>query len=192
MAWRGGYNDEARCGGERRAGEQDRHADHVAGVDVGVGAMAVVGAGANVSVSHGVGRLSSELLALCEVIFRRPPHSGSKELNGKMSAPSLDRSPLPYRVHFELSRALTASGKGVASAANSIGVPLSYTRHHGGRARNSDIVMDFIEPNVLPSTGAWYCFFGHIVPSATSEFDKTPQRWPCRCPLRDLELPMLR
>eukprot|EP00873_Tetraselmis_striata_P036681 jgi/Tetstr1/456945/TSEL_043615.t1 len=53
--------------------------------------------------------------------------------------------------------------KGAASAANAIGAPLSHIRYQGGWATNSDVVLDYIEPNVLPSPGAWF-FFGHIAP----------------------------
>eukprot|EP00873_Tetraselmis_striata_P020127 jgi/Tetstr1/440391/TSEL_028725.t1 len=53
--------------------------------------------------------------------------------------------------------------KGAAYAANAIGVPLSHIRHQGGWATNSDVVLDYIDPNVLPSPGAWF-FFGHIAP----------------------------
>eukprot|EP00873_Tetraselmis_striata_P013727 jgi/Tetstr1/433991/TSEL_023165.t1 len=71
--------------------------------------------------------------------------------------------------------------KGAASAANAIGAPLSHIRYQGGWATNSDVVLDYIDPNVLPSPGAWF-FFGHIAPSATSKSNKTPQRWPSQCP----------
>eukprot|EP00873_Tetraselmis_striata_P001127 jgi/Tetstr1/421391/TSEL_012359.t1 len=53
--------------------------------------------------------------------------------------------------------------KGAASAANAIGAPLSHIRYQGGWATNSDVVLDYIDPNVLPSPGAWF-FFGHISP----------------------------
>eukprot|EP00873_Tetraselmis_striata_P016657 jgi/Tetstr1/436921/TSEL_025694.t1 len=53
--------------------------------------------------------------------------------------------------------------QGAASAANAIGVPLSHIRYQGGWATNSDVVLDYIDPNVLPSPGAWF-FFGHIAP----------------------------
>eukprot|EP00873_Tetraselmis_striata_P029996 jgi/Tetstr1/450260/TSEL_037296.t1 len=53
--------------------------------------------------------------------------------------------------------------KGAASAANAIGVPLSHIRYQGGWTTNSDVVLDYIDPNVLPSPGAWF-FFGHIAP----------------------------
>eukprot|EP00873_Tetraselmis_striata_P022499 jgi/Tetstr1/442763/TSEL_030850.t1 len=53
--------------------------------------------------------------------------------------------------------------EGAASAANAIGVPLSQIRYQGGWATNSDVVMDYIDPNVLPSPCAWF-FFGHIAP----------------------------
>eukprot|EP00873_Tetraselmis_striata_P021812 jgi/Tetstr1/442076/TSEL_003159.t1 len=45
--------------------------------------------------------------------------------------------------------------KGAASAANAIGTPLSHIRYQGGWATNSDVVLDYIDPNVLPSPGAW-------------------------------------
>eukprot|EP00873_Tetraselmis_striata_P013295 jgi/Tetstr1/433559/TSEL_022826.t1 len=51
--------------------------------------------------------------------------------------------------------------KGAASAANAIGAPLSHIRYQGGWATNSDVVLNYIDPNVLPSPGAWF-FFGHI------------------------------
>eukprot|EP00873_Tetraselmis_striata_P004471 jgi/Tetstr1/424735/TSEL_015252.t1 len=53
--------------------------------------------------------------------------------------------------------------KGAASAANAIGVPLSHIRYQGGWATTSDVVLDYIDPNVLPSPGACF-FFGHIAP----------------------------
>eukprot|EP00873_Tetraselmis_striata_P026188 jgi/Tetstr1/446452/TSEL_033993.t1 len=53
--------------------------------------------------------------------------------------------------------------KGAASAANAIGAPLSHIRYQGGWATNSDVVLNYIDPNVLPSPGAWF-FFGHIAP----------------------------
>eukprot|EP00873_Tetraselmis_striata_P009533 jgi/Tetstr1/429797/TSEL_019664.t1 len=53
--------------------------------------------------------------------------------------------------------------KGAAYAANAIGVPLSHIRYQGGWATSSDVVLDYIGPNVLPSLGAWF-FFGHIAP----------------------------
>eukprot|EP00873_Tetraselmis_striata_P010232 jgi/Tetstr1/430496/TSEL_020304.t1 len=81
--------------------------------------------------------------------------------------------------------------KGAASAANAIGVPLSHIRYQGGWATNYDVVLDYIDPNVLPSPGSWF-FFGHIAPSATSKSNRTPQRWPSQCLLHDLALPLLR
>eukprot|EP00873_Tetraselmis_striata_P009181 jgi/Tetstr1/429445/TSEL_019355.t1 len=48
----------------------DVTAETGAGVDVGVAATAAGGAGAKVSMRDGVGRLSSELPALCEATFR--------------------------------------------------------------------------------------------------------------------------
>eukprot|EP00873_Tetraselmis_striata_P015138 jgi/Tetstr1/435402/TSEL_024311.t1 len=40
---------------------------------------------------------------------------------------------------------------------------LRYFIDKGGWATNSDVVLDYIDPNVLPSPGAWF-FFGHIAP----------------------------
>eukprot|EP00873_Tetraselmis_striata_P040134 jgi/Tetstr1/460398/TSEL_000076.t1 len=91
----------------------------------------------------------------------------------------------PYPEYHHDFRALLASvvnfmffaslRKGAASAANAIGVPLSHIRYQGGWATNSDVVRDYIDPNVLPSPGAWF-FFGHIAPYATSKSNRTPQR----------------
>eukprot|EP00873_Tetraselmis_striata_P027887 jgi/Tetstr1/448151/TSEL_035444.t1 len=53
--------------------------------------------------------------------------------------------------------------KGAASVANAIGVPLSHIRYMGGWARNSDVILEYIDPNVLLSLGAWFSF-GHIAP----------------------------
>eukprot|EP00873_Tetraselmis_striata_P026049 jgi/Tetstr1/446313/TSEL_033856.t1 len=53
--------------------------------------------------------------------------------------------------------------KGAASAANAIGVPLSHIRYQGGWATDSGFVLNYIDPNVPPSPGAWFCF-GHIAP----------------------------
>lgn len=53
--------------------------------------------------------------------------------------------------------------KGPASAANAINVTLVHIRHFGGWARNSDVVLDYIDPNVVASPGAWF-FFGFISP----------------------------
>eukprot|EP00873_Tetraselmis_striata_P029925 jgi/Tetstr1/450189/TSEL_037230.t1 len=39
--------------------------------------------------------------------------------------------------------------KGAASAANAIGAPLSHIRYQGGWATNSDVVLDYIDPNGL-------------------------------------------
>eukprot|EP00873_Tetraselmis_striata_P038303 jgi/Tetstr1/458567/TSEL_044970.t1 len=50
--------------------------------------------------------------------------------------------------------------QGAAPATNAIGVQLSHIRHQGGGTINSDVVLDYIDPNVLSSHGA--LFFGHI------------------------------
>eukprot|EP00873_Tetraselmis_striata_P038401 jgi/Tetstr1/458665/TSEL_045055.t1 len=87
-----------------------------------------------------------------------------------VSAPTLEyqhdfRALVASVVNFMFfARGLTGvSCRGAASAANAIGVPLSHIRYQGGWATNSDVVLDYIDPNVLPSPGAWF-FFGHIAP----------------------------
>eukprot|EP00873_Tetraselmis_striata_P020102 jgi/Tetstr1/440366/TSEL_028701.t1 len=167
--------------------------------------MAVdAGVAAKVSTSYGVGRLSSELLELCEATFRMLSAQtvlGQRTLDllsssltaqtiksyaGKLSQfaefchDSENTSPLEATtatvVRCTARKAALADGdvttyayfsfrlrKGAASAANAIGVPLSHIRHQGGWATNSDVVLDYIDPNVLPSPGAWF-FFGHIAP----------------------------
>eukprot|EP00873_Tetraselmis_striata_P000499 jgi/Tetstr1/420763/TSEL_011840.t1 len=53
--------------------------------------------------------------------------------------------------------------KGAASAANAIiGTPLSHIRYQGGWGTKSDVVRDYIDPNVLSSPDAWF-FFGHYI-----------------------------
>lgn len=52
---------------------------------------------------------------------------------------------------------------GPASAANAINVTVTHIRHFGGWARNSDVVHDYIDPNVVATPGAWF-FFGFISP----------------------------
>eukprot|EP00873_Tetraselmis_striata_P033137 jgi/Tetstr1/453401/TSEL_040383.t1 len=125
-----------------------------AGVDEDVAVYA--GVAAKVSTSDGVGRLSSELLELCEATFRLSQFA-------EFCHESENISPL---------EATTATvvrlRKGAASAANAIGVPLSHIRYQGGWATNSDVVLDYIDPNDLPSPGAWF-FFGHIAPLGTQQ-----------------------
>eukprot|EP00873_Tetraselmis_striata_P035216 jgi/Tetstr1/455480/TSEL_042309.t1 len=84
-----------------------------AGVDEDVAGDA--GVAAKVSTSDSVGRLSSELLELCEATFRRPPQSAPLQLNDGMSAMFQDMTPhltdfiqtfLDYQHDF---RALVAS-----------------------------------------------------------------------------------
>lgn len=53
--------------------------------------------------------------------------------------------------------------KGGASAASAIGVPLPVIRHIGGWATTSAVVMKYIDPSVMASTGAWF-FFGNLTP----------------------------
>eukprot|EP00873_Tetraselmis_striata_P010524 jgi/Tetstr1/430788/TSEL_020573.t1 len=118
-----------RVGAKSVSDEDDYLALQVADVDEDVAMDA--GVAAKVSTSDGVGRLSSELLELCEATFRTSWTSHSLR-------------------------------KGATSAANAIGVPLSHIRYQGGWATNSDVV-DYIDPNVLPSPGAWF-FVGHIAP----------------------------
>eukprot|EP00873_Tetraselmis_striata_P046205 jgi/Tetstr1/466469/TSEL_000978.t1 len=71
---------------------------------------------------------------------------------------------LPVAEHPRVARLLHYFiDTGASSAANAIGIPLSHIRYQGGWATNSDVVLDYIDPNVLPSPGAWF-FFGHIAP----------------------------
>eukprot|EP00873_Tetraselmis_striata_P005334 jgi/Tetstr1/425598/TSEL_016019.t1 len=49
--------------------------------------------------------------------------------------------------------------KGAASAANAIGTPLSHIRYQGGWATNSDVVLDYIDPNVLLLGSSLSLFF---------------------------------
>eukprot|EP00873_Tetraselmis_striata_P022960 jgi/Tetstr1/443224/TSEL_031262.t1 len=153
---------------------------HVADVDEDVAVDA--GVAAKVSTSDGVGRLSSKLLELCEATFRML--SNSDEL-GQWTLDLLSSSLTAQTLKSYAGRlsqfaefchdsenispleATTATvvrlRKGAGSAANAIGVPLSHIRYQGGWAINSDVVSDYIDPNVLPSPGAWF-FFGHIAP----------------------------
>jgi len=83
--------------------------------------------------------------------------------------------------------------RGAAFAANAIGVPLSHIRYRGGWATNSDVVLDYIDPNVLASfTHPAHGSLATSPPSATSTSNMTPQRWPSRCLLHDPALPLLR
>eukprot|EP00873_Tetraselmis_striata_P044826 jgi/Tetstr1/465090/TSEL_009818.t1 len=60
--------------------------------------------------------------------------------------------------------------KGAASAANAIGVPLSHIRYQG---TPTFFLLDYIDPNVLPSPGAWF-FFGHIAPLRHFQVQQDP------------------
>lgn len=51
---------------------------------------------------------------------------------------------------------------GAASAANAICVPLTKIRYMGGWARNSDVVLDYIDPTMQPSQAA-HLFFGFLL-----------------------------
>eukprot|EP00873_Tetraselmis_striata_P016188 jgi/Tetstr1/436452/TSEL_025280.t1 len=147
--------------------------------------MVDAGVAVKVSTSDGLGRLSSELLELCEATFRLSRFvefchysENISPLEATIATVVRYVAWIEYQYNF---RALVASVvnimffamglracpadlcKGAASAANAIGAPLSHIRYQGGWATNSDVVMDYIDPNVLPSPGAWF-FFGHIVP----------------------------
>jgi len=50
---------------------------------------------------------------------------------------------------------------GPASAARAIGAPLEQIRYYGGWARNSDVVLDYIDPTVRPSKEGRF-FFGWL------------------------------
>jgi len=53
--------------------------------------------------------------------------------------------------------------KGAATAAYSIGTPMQKIKFFGGWARESDVVLDYIDPTVLPCPGAWQ-LFGWMTP----------------------------
>jgi hypothetical protein len=53
--------------------------------------------------------------------------------------------------------------KGAANAAYNIGNPMPKIKFFGGWARESDVVLNYIEPTVLPCTGAWQ-LFGWMTP----------------------------
>jgi hypothetical protein len=61
--------------------------------------------------------------------------------------------------------------KGPATAAYIIGTPMQKIKFFGGWARGSDVVLDYIEPTVIPSPGAWQLFgwmtLGGAPPNAT-------------------------
>jgi hypothetical protein len=48
--------------------------------------------------------------------------------------------------------------KGAAIAAYNIGTPMQNIKFFGGWARESDIVLDYIDPTALPCPGAWQFF----------------------------------
>jgi hypothetical protein len=45
--------------------------------------------------------------------------------------------------------------KGAATATYNIGTPMQNIKFFGGWARESDVVLDYIDPTMLPSPGAW-------------------------------------
>eukprot|EP00873_Tetraselmis_striata_P042941 jgi/Tetstr1/463205/TSEL_008137.t1 len=112
------------------------------------------GVAAKVSTSDGVRRLSSELLELCEGTFRFVERA---ELI--VFAPTTE-----YKYNF---RALVASVVNFMFFARGLtGVSCRVRDVH---VDDYNITMpvyrekDYINPNVLPSPGAWF-FFGHIAP----------------------------
>eukprot|EP00873_Tetraselmis_striata_P017224 jgi/Tetstr1/437488/TSEL_026167.t1 len=131
-----------------------------AGVDGDV--VVAAGVAAKVSTSDGVGRLSSELLELCEATFRcaarKVALAGGVTTTFAFFSFRCQNTP---ELHVSCTTSSTTLRKGAAS--NAIGAPLSHIRYQGGWATNSDVVLDYIDPNVLPSPGAWF-FFGHIAP----------------------------
>eukprot|EP00873_Tetraselmis_striata_P012751 jgi/Tetstr1/433015/TSEL_022352.t1 len=131
-----------------------------------MGVAAVVGGvAAKVSTVDGVGRLSSELLALyCGATFRCPPHGEPWQLN--------DRTLKSYAGKLFQFAEFCHNSKNISPLKATptstlvwsvawIGAPLSHIRYQGGWATNSDVVLDCVDPNVLPSHGAWF-FFGHF------------------------------
>eukprot|EP00873_Tetraselmis_striata_P028273 jgi/Tetstr1/448537/TSEL_035799.t2 len=70
---------------------------------------------------------------------------------------------VPSRARWRHAGRRVCLRKGAASAANAIGVPLSHIRYQGGWATNSDVVLDYIDPNVLPSPGAWFFFTWRMI-----------------------------
>jgi hypothetical protein len=48
--------------------------------------------------------------------------------------------------------------KGAPTAAYIIGTPMQKIKFFGGWARESDVVLDYIDPRVLPCPGAWQLF----------------------------------
>jgi hypothetical protein len=53
--------------------------------------------------------------------------------------------------------------KGASIAAYNIGTPMQKIKFFGGWARESDVVLDYIDPTVLPCPGAWE-LFGWMTP----------------------------
>eukprot|EP00873_Tetraselmis_striata_P011676 jgi/Tetstr1/431940/TSEL_002247.t1 len=62
-------------------------------------------------------------------------------------------------------------------------------RYQGGWATNSDVVLDYIDPNVLPSPGAWF-FFGHIAPLRHFQVQQDSAAVAFPVSLHDLALPL--
>eukprot|EP00873_Tetraselmis_striata_P015512 jgi/Tetstr1/435776/TSEL_024667.t1 len=141
----------------------------VADVDEDVAVNA--GVVAKVSTSDGVERLSSELLELYEATFRSLTAQTLGSYAGKLSQfaeffhDSENISPLEATtatvvryvawIAFAREQRLQPTPSEYHA--------LSHIRYHGGWATNSDVVLDCIDPNVLPLPGAWF-FFGHIAP----------------------------
>eukprot|EP00873_Tetraselmis_striata_P016244 jgi/Tetstr1/436508/TSEL_025334.t1 len=135
---------------------------HDAGVDVGV--AAVVSVAAKVSTSRdGVGRLSSGLLALCEATFRLGCMTyafGSDGL-GQLTLDLLSSSLTAQTLKSYAGR-LSHFAEFCHDSENIS--PLEATTATVVRrlGTKSNVVLDYIDPNVLPSLGAW-CFFGHDI-----------------------------
>jgi hypothetical protein len=56
--------------------------------------------------------------------------------------------------------------KGATTAAYNISTPMQKIKFFGGWARESDVVLDYIDPTVLPCLGAWE-LFGWMTPGGT-------------------------
>jgi hypothetical protein len=67
--------------------------------------------------------------------------------------------------------------KGAATAAYNIGTPMQKIKFFGGWARESDVVLDCIDPRVLPCSGAWQLFGWMTHGGATQRHTPIGDRW---------------
>eukprot|EP00873_Tetraselmis_striata_P009474 jgi/Tetstr1/429738/TSEL_019631.t1 len=136
-----------------------------ASVDVGVAAVA--GVAAKVSKSDGVERLSSELLALCEVTFWRRSAPASRDSGPSTCSNSLTAQTLTsYAGMLSQFAEFCHDSENISPLEATTATFVRYFAwigERGGWTTNPDVVLDYIDPNVLPSPGAWF-FFGHVAP----------------------------